>query len=518
MSHSLLRPTAILSGVFLLMLALPACDMAINETEDLGPLEVVDVDADAGTWQMIVLTSPDQITVPPPQDVDTDAYRAELNAIKTAQGKLTREQRRILEYWSGGGVLRWNQIMRELVARYNLPPAPRADGTYGAPDAENPFSDPQFPFANPPYASRAYACVTVAQYEALKAAWYWKYQYNRPAPAAVDSEIQELMPVSDMPSYPSEDAVIAGASIEMLKLLFPASVEQITKMAAEHRQAALLSGRATASDIAAGYALGKAVAAAVVARASADGMREAAGNPALWKAQADAAIARGEVAWVSQEVPPRPAMLANYAQVQAWSMTREEIVAERPGPPPSTSSEKMQEELREVRETVENLTREQLAIAQFWNDGVGTYTPPGHWNDIAAEYLHDARWSEVRQARALALLNMAMHDAGVVCWDAKFTYYNPRPYQLDPRIKTVIGLPNFPSYTSGHSTFSAAAAEVLSYLFPEGEDDFKAKRDEAAISRLYGGIHYRADIEAGLESGIKVGQYTLRAARQDGAD
>jgi membrane-associated phospholipid phosphatase len=106
----------------------------------------------------------------------------------------------------------------------------------------------------------------------------------------------------------------------------------------------------------------------------------------------------------------------------------------------------------------------------------------------------------------------------VACWDAKFHYYNPRPFQLDRSVKTVIGLPNFPSYTSGHSTFSAAAAEVLSYLFPEGESDFKAMRDEAALSRLYGGIHYRSDIEVGVESGIKVGSYTLQLARADGAD
>ena len=70
--------------------------------------------------------------------------------------------------------------------------------------------------------------------------------------------------------------------------------------------------------------------------------------------------------------------------------------------------------------------------------------------------------------RECSLLNMSMHDAAVACWDAKFTYFNPRPSQLDPEIRTVIGVPNFPSYTSGHSTFSAAAAEVLSYLFPSG--------------------------------------------------
>ena len=79
----------------------------------------------------------------------------------------------------------------------------------------------------------------------------------------------------------------------------------------------------------------------------------------------------------------------------------------------------------------------------------------------------------------------------------KYFYFNPRPSQMDPELKTIIGLPNFPSYTSGHSTFSGAAAEVLSYLFPGGRADFEAQRDEASISRLYGGIHYRSDLEVG---------------------
>jgi membrane-associated phospholipid phosphatase len=178
----------------------------------------------------------------------------------------------------------------------------------------------------------------------------------------------------------------------------------------------------------------------------------------------------------------------------------------------------MWEETAEVKRTVEKLTREQLAIALKWNDGAGTYTPPGHWNDIAAEYVRDARMSEVRAARAFALLNMAMHDAAVGCWETKFVYFNPRPSQMDPSIRTPIGLPNFPSYSSGHSTFSAAAASVLSYLFPAGAASFAAMRDEAAISRLYGGIHYRSDIEAGKAHGLRIGAHTLQFAQQDGAN
>ncbi|HVH12332.1 MAG TPA: phosphatase PAP2 family protein [Longimicrobium sp.] len=493
------------------------CDRTVAGWESLPPLDPAGMDADAGSWRMFVLSSAGQIAVPAPASVESEAYRAELAAVRAAQARLTAAQRRNVQYWSGGGVLRWNQVMRELVARFNLPPAPRPDGTYPVPDAENPFSDPQFPFANPPYAARAYSYVSVAQYETLKSAWYWKFRYNRPSPARVDSSVRALVPVGELPAYPSEDAVLSGVTAEMLKLLFPAAVEEITRLAAQQREAAVLSGRATASDVAAGLALGKAVAAAVTAAAGADGMRGAVGTPAQWQALADSAAARGEVPWVSQESPARPPMLPNFGLVRAWTMTAAEVSAAQPAAPPSTSSARMAEEVEEVRRTVEGLTREQLAIAHRWNDGAGTYTPPGHWNDIAAEHVRDARMSEVRAARAFALLNMAMHDAAVGCWAVKYRWFNPRPTQLDPRIKTVVGLPNFPAYPSGHSTFSAAASEILGYLFPYAADDFAALAEEAGISRLYGGIHYRSDIEEGKAHGARVGRHVVGVAIADGS-
>ncbi len=499
-------------------LAGPACDDAVLDSERLPPLEAASLDEGAGGWRMIVLTGPEQFAVPAPAAATSDAYRAELVAVRAAQEKLTSAQRRSVEYWSGGGVLRWNQILRELVARFNLPPTPRADGTYPVPDAENPFGDPQFPFANPPYAARAYSYVSVAQFEALKSAWHWKFRYGRPSPARVDPAVRALAPVTALPAYPSEDAVLSGVTAEMLKLLFPAAVEEITRKAAEQREAAVLSGRASPSDVAAGLALGKAVAAAVVARAGADGMRGAVGDAAQWKALADSAEARGEIAWVSQETPARPPMLPNFGRVRAWTMAAEEAAALRPAAPPSTRSEQMRQEVAEVKRAVDNLTREQFAIALRWNDGAGTYTPPGHWNDIAAEHVRDARMSEVRAARVFALLNMAMHDAAVGCWSVKYLYFNPRPSQMDPGIRTVLGLPNFPSYPSGHSTFSSAAAVVLSHFFPDAAPDFEAKKEEASISRLYGGIHYRSDIERGKEHGRRVGEHVVRFGSLDGAE
>ncbi len=488
------RPVPLAAFACAAALLAAGCEKSVGPFEVLPPLEPASLEPTAGSWRMVLLTGPTQIAVAAPTAVTSAAYIAELDAIKASQASLTSSQRNAIAYWSGGGVMRWNQIVRELVARYNLPPAPRDQGGYPVPDAENPFGDPAFPFANPVYAARAYSYVSAAQYDALKAAWYWKFQYNRLSPSKNDNAVAALMPVTALPSYPSEEGVISGVTVEMLKTLFPAAVEEITLKAAEQRNAALWSGKATASDIAAGLALGKSVAAVFLARAAGDGLRTAGGSPVLWKALADSATARGEIAWVSQDIPARPPMLPLFGQVRAWNMTPADIVAERPPPPPSTSSQQMKDEVAEVRRTVDHLTNAQLAIAQKWNDGAGTYSPPGHWNDVALEYVRDAQFSEVRAARVFALLNMGMLDAAVGCWEAKFHYFNPRPSQIDPGIKTQIGLPNFPSYTSGHSTFSAAAAAILSDLFPGGATSFAAMRDEAGISRLYGGIHYPSDI------------------------
>jgi hypothetical protein len=495
-----------------------SCDKEIEEGEQFKAVTPKTLDEDAGNWDMIVLATPDQIVVAPPADIASDAYKAELASIKTLQANLTPEQRQVVEYWSGGGVLRWNQLLRKFVAKFSLPPAPNANNTYPAPDAENPFADPAFPFANPPYSARAYSYVSVGQYEALKAAWHYKYLYKRPAPYNNDPAIESLMPKTDLPAYPSEDAVLSGVSVEMLKALFPAAIEEITLKAAEQRNAALWSGKASASDISAGLALGKDVAKAMMARAATDGMKNAVGTKTDWKKFEEDCTARGEMAWLSQDIPARPPMLPFFGKVLGWNMSADDFINERPVLPPSTSSEEMVEEAKEVKYYADNITAERLAIVHKWADGAGTYTPPGHWNDIAAEYIYDAQFSEVRAARAFALLNMTLHDAAVGCWETKYFYFNPRPSQINSAIKTCTGLPNFPSYTSGHSTFSGAAATVLSYLFPSESEYFNSEASEASLSRLYGGIHYRADIDMGMKHGKVIGGYTVGYAQSDGAD
>lgn len=515
-----------------------SCNKNIDGSEGLFPLQPSTVDANAGTWKPIAITSYTKysLTVPTPADTSTTAYKTELSTIKNLQGALTSSQRNAIAYWSDGGVLRWNQIFRELVARFNLPPAPLSNGTYIFPDANNPFADPQFPFANPPYAARAYSYVSVAMYDALKAAWYYKYQFNRPSPYLVDKNVKSLMPKVDIPSYPSEEAVMSGAAQTILQSLFPAAADEILIKAGEQRSAALLSGKASASDISVGIALGKAVAADYIARAGADGTGSAAGTKAQWQVLADTAkahwaklaapvAAADVVTWLSLDVPVRPPMLPFFGTktsaglgVKGWMMTNNDFINERPGPPPIATQGEMKAQVDEVKYYSQNLTHERESIVLKWADGAGTYTPPGHWNQIAEGYVRDAHFSEVRAARAFALLNMAMHDAAVGCWETKYYYFNPRPTQLDPSIKTGTGIPNFPSYTSGHSTFSSAAATVLSYLFPDGATYFNDQAQEASLSRLYGAIHYRVDIDAGSDHGKRIGGYTVNFAITDGAN
>jgi len=229
------------------------------------------------------------------------------------------------------------------------------------------------------------------------------------------------------------------------------------------------------------------------------------------------AVARGEIPWKSLESPARPPMLPGFGNVLPWHISSAQLVSERPVAPPSTNSEEMKRQLAEVKSFAENKSRDLQAIVHKWADGAGTYTPPGHWNHIAERNIIEARFSEVRAARAYALLNTALHDAAVGCWEAKYFYFNPRPSQLDPSIKVKTGLPNFPAYTSGHSTFSAAAAEVLTYLFPADGLWFTDQAREASLSRLYGAIHYRADIDMGFDHGKRLATYAVSRAQADGA-
>ncbi len=192
----------------------------------------------------------------------------------------------------------------------------------------------------------------------------------------------------------------------------------------------------------------------------------------------------------------------------------------RPGPPPRCGSALEHEQYLEVYQVGNALTEEQKAIASFWNDGPGTFTPPGHWFEIALGLVERYHLATPRAARICAYLGAVVMAAGVCTWDAKYAYWSLRPITyiqdyLDLRWTSFITTPPFPGYVSGHSTFSGGAGELLGYAFPPEQEALHSMAAQAAMSRLYGGIHTRADNEVGLAMGRFIGALASTRALGD---
>jgi hypothetical protein len=186
-------------------------------------------------------------------------------------------------------------------------------------------------------------------------------------------------------------------------------------------------------------------------------------------------------------------------------------------------------EALETYEAVTNLIAEQEAIARFWSDDPGTTaTPPGHSVAITTQVLRQQGASLAAAAEAYARVGMAVADAFVACWHQKYVYNLLRPVTYINRLidrdwLPLLVTPPFPEYPSGHSVQSGAAFQVLTDLFgddyafvdhthdgrglaPRSFASFVDAAQEAAISRLYGGIHFRAAIDNGLSQGSQIGR------------
>jgi hypothetical protein len=471
-------------------------------------------DREGGKWKTTLMTSPEQIVIDAPKDVSSTAFKSQLEQTKTAS--ITPQAAEEIAYWTNNPVVRWNEIARELAAKYNLTPAPNADGTYPAPSASNPGVYPYFPFAHPPYAARAFAYLSTAHLDALIATWHYKEKYNQVPLHAIDASISQAYPKTDIPSYPSEGAVVAAVSREILSAMFPLEKEYLLEISDKHKKSLIEAGLHVSDDIMAGDSLGRGIAKAFLARAKTDGMGKAQVSKNVSDSIATAAQNTYGWRWVNMEDPVRPVGVAPlYGKVKPWNIV--DITTVRPQAPPAIGSAAYQAAVDELIAIQKNPTKEQQKIANFWSDGLGTYTPPGHWNRIACEHIVNAKMNPLRAARTLAYLNQAIQDAGISCWDTKYHYYYPRPINVIEGFKTSLGTPNFPGYTSGHSTFSAAAAGVLAYIFPSDATKFNTIAKEASESRIYGGIHFRYDCEVGLEVGKKVAVAAIMRAQNDGA-
>ena len=503
-------------ALFLFILTFGSC---IEETPNYYEFEgygFETLDEKGGTWKTILVTNPTQINISQPEATTSASYQEELKVVKQLMAGLTPSQTEAVRYWTNNPVLRWNEIALELAAKYNLIPGPNADGTYTLPNPANPAGPPAFPFAHPPYTSRMLAYLSVAQFDALVVAWHYKYAYNRPSPYQVDNSINPAYTKSQLPSYPSDGAAIAIVSKEILQSMFPLEGVYLENKYQEHIASLVHAGINVPSDITAGNQIGAEVVKLAKQRASTDGMAKAQTPKPVSDSIANAAFERFGWKWENMETPKRPVGLTPlFSKVKMWNVPTVEEV--RPGPPPAPGSREFEKDAAEIIKFASHMTISQRRIANWWEDGLGSYTPPGHWNKFAKEAIVKAKLNPLRSARVFAYMNTAIMDAGVACWDAKYYYHYPRPIETIPGFKTILGTPNFPAYTSGHSTFSAAGAEVLAHFFPSDAAQFRAWAEEAAVSRLYGGIHYRFDAEVGITQGKNVASYAVNRARNDGA-
>lgn len=437
-----------------------------------------------GEWATWVLPHGAALRPAAPPAAGTAEARAELEAVLRAQAALTPEAKARIRRWDGAPTLEWSRATAELLNFYwPLLPDVRT--------------------ATPARAARAMALLHVAQYDALVATWDAKYAYGRKAPHAADPRVKARVRVPDAPSYPSEHAAAAAAAAEILAYAFPgedpARFRALAREAGESRVAA---GAAYPGDVEAGYAIGREVARRVIEVARADG----ADRP--WSGSVPA----GELAW--RPTPPRrvkspfdPAA----GSWRTWVLPRGD--AFRPAPPPAPGSAAWSRDLEELRRLSGTRTAAQADVARYW----ATDAPSIGWEGFLNEELERRRWPALHAARAHALVSVAMYDAFVACWDAKFHYWLLRPVSADSTLRTVFSTPPFPSYPSGHSTISAAAAEVLAELFPDAARKYREKAHEASVSRVYGGVHYRFDVLAGEELGEKVGRAVVERARGDGS-
>jgi membrane-associated phospholipid phosphatase len=128
----------------------------------------------------------------------------------------------------------------------------------------------------------------------------------------------------------------------------------------------------------------------------------------------------------------------------------------------------------------------------------------GFWNEKASALIAGNNLAERQAARILAAMNVAIMDGLIACHDSKYAYWVPRPSQTETLIKPLIGVPNHPSYPSNHSCLSTAAAQVLVHFFPAERSRLEKIATEAGMSRIYAGLHYRFDVDAGEDIGRKV--------------
>jgi PAP2 superfamily/Domain of unknown function (DUF4114) len=363
---------------------------------------------------------------------------------------------------------------------------------------------------NPPVASRNLAILETAVFDAVNGltAFYNSYRVNKGMDdgASIEAAASEAAYRVLTELYPNQKSVFDGILDSYLKDL-PGG-QFVDK----------------------GLAYGKAVAEAALASRANDGS----------KTVVPYTVSTEIGKWQPTSAVTSP-LLPQWGQVTPFAL--ESGSQFRPDAPPALNSAEYAKDFNQTKDlgSLNSTTRtaDQTEIAKFWADGGGTYTPPGHWNQIAAQLLSQNNASLVESARTMGVLSITLADAAIACWDAKYTYDTWRPVTAirkadldgnnatvaDANWQSLITTPPFPEYTSGHSTFSSAAATVLTELMGDNVkfttssiglpgvtrsfDNFQQAAQEAGMSRIYGGIHFMSANTNGMECGADIGNYVI---------
>lgn len=366
----------------------------------------------------------------------------------------------------------------------------------------------------PPAASRSLAILHCALHDAVN--------------GIVGGYDQYLVPPMATPAADPRAAAIAAAH-DVLVVLFPARAAVLDK---EHNAqlAAIPNGPGKSNGIGWGQFVGQVSLVTRIGDGSATTVSYPGSNlPGMWRPT----ISFGGIV--------RPALSPQWGSVRPFAMTSNTQFA--PPPPPDLASFQYGIETLHVQyygsRSNSLRTPDQTQIASFWAYGPGTATPPGHWNQAAQSVARKTPRSLSEHARTFALLNIALADAAICSWQCKYVFGLWRPITAipladtdgnpltnsDPNWMPWLETPPFPEYTSGHSTFSGAAAAVLTSAYGanrafvvESDDlpgvvrsyaSFTDAAWESGMSRIYGGIHFYSANVHGLLTGWSIGTWAV---------
>jgi len=394
--------------------------------------------------------------------------KVELNELNAITAKRTADDVSRFHWWAvGGPVYRWNEIIVDELL-------------------EN--------FVTLPLAARHLALFHAALDDAVAVAWHHRKSAVRPAPVVTDPLIKTTLQGPSGSSFPSDYAAAAAAAADVLAYIFPGRTKAFVAKADEAMQARLLAGVEYPSDVAAGRAIGQRIAALAIARGQSDE------SDAKWTGS----VPEGPGKWKGSN--PIAPLAATW---KPWVLARRDEF--RPSPPPAFDSETVKAALGELKAFSRTPKSNHLAI--YW-EVYGGARAHALWNEVARMKVLEQgeALSALTMSRVFAALNIAFLDSAIACWDGKYAYWYIRPTQLDPELKSVFPPPNHPSYPAAHGCLSTAAATVLARVFPSDRDRLLAHGKEASEARIWAGIHYRFDIDAGQEIGRKVAARTLERA------